>query len=63
MGQRRHKTDGSMSTHPKVPDIIEEDHAHSGLWINGFAKKRADYNLRSARFTNHPTPEVIEFAL
>jgi hypothetical protein len=63
MGQCRYKANRSVPTHAKVPNIIEEDHARSGLWIDGFAEKRADYNFRSAWFANHSTPKVIEFAL
>jgi hypothetical protein len=52
-----------MPTHSKVSDVVEENYGGRRLWIDWFAKKRADDNLRTTRFTNNSAPELIEFAL
>jgi len=52
-----------MSAHSEVADIVEEDYACGGVWIDGFAEERADDNLRSSRFADDSAAEVIEFAL
>jgi len=62
VGEGRYDTDGAMTAHSEVPNVVEEDHGRGGLWINGFAEERADYNLRSARLTDDSAPEVVEFA-
>ncbi len=63
MGERRDNADCSVATHPQVPNVVEEDHGCRGLRIDRFAKKRADDHFRSAGFTNHSSPEGVEFVL
>lgn len=47
VGECCDEADGSTPPHSEVTDVVEEDHAGGGVWIDGFAEKRADDDLRS----------------
>jgi hypothetical protein len=57
------QADGSVAAHAEIPDIIEEDYGRCRGWIEWFAEKRADNDLRSARFADNSRAEVIKFLL
>jgi hypothetical protein len=51
-----------MSAHSEVADIVEEDYASGGVWIDGIAEECADNNFRTPRFADDSAAKVIEFA-
>jgi hypothetical protein len=50
MRQRGHDTDGAVSAHAEIANIIEEDDARGVTWIYGFAQEGPYNHLRPARF-------------
>ena len=63
VGECCDKANCSVPTHSKKPNIVKEDHPCRRAWIEGFAEKRANDDLRPTRLTYHAGAEVIEFAL
>ena len=61
MRKRGDHTDGPMTAHPEVRDVVEEDHAGYARLINRRAQQRSDNSIRATRFVHHSATKVVVF--
>src|SRR5262245_35628448 len=63
MREGHDETDSPMSTHAKVADFVEKDHARNTRFVARFDHQRADEDIRSAGFIDNGRAElVVSFA-
>ena len=59
IGKRRDETDGAMSAHAEVADIVEEDDAELTGRVGGRDEVRADEHVRAAGFEQDGAAQVV----
>ena len=45
VGQRRNQSNGSVTAHAQVSDIVEKDHAGGAARIHRFTQQSADHHV------------------
>jgi len=61
VSERGDQADGSVAAHAEIAYVIEEDDARGRFGIDGIAEQGTDDDLRTSRFADDASAEVVEF--
>jgi len=59
IGQRRNQTDGPVTAHAQVPDVIKEDDTGGACGIKRIAKQSSHHDVGTPRLIDYGRAETI----